>query len=303
MIVLKNINKSFGTKQVLKDVSFYIAPGERVGIIGKNGAGKTTLLRVMNGTLKPDAGFIRVHYEENPLKNFQVLKKIVCISGTQSQLWNDMKISDSFDNCIRMYTGQKEKAKKRLETLVDALEIRVLLDKIPANLSLGEKMRCELVYGLLTEAPVLMMDEVMIGLDVSVKHKVMQYLEAYLEENECALIYTSHNLAEVEKICDRILLIDKGKMIFDGSIDRIMRNFAPSYCMEIKIRGNLPDMEDLPIERIRIENDMLYITYDKKKIDTAQILKHIKDKTVISDIKLYEPDLESTIKKVYERSN
>ena len=301
MIVLKNINKSFETKQVLKDISFYITPGEKVGIIGKNGAGKTTLLRVMNGTLKPDDGFIRIHYEENLLENFQVLKDIVCISGTQSQLWKDMKIKDSFDNCIRMYKVQNETTKERLETLVDTLEVRSLLDKMPSNLSLGERMRCELVYALLVEAPLLMMDEVMIGLDVSVKHKIMQCLESYCKENECTLIYTSHNLTEVEKLCDRILLLDKGRIIFDGSIDRIMRDFSPPYRMEIKIRGNLPDMEDLPIERIRIENDILHIAYDKKKIDTVQILKHIKEKTIISDIKLYEPDLESTIKKVYER--
>ena len=85
MIVLKDIHKSFETKQVLKDISFYIAPGQKVGLIGKNGAGKTTLLRIMNGTLKPDDGFIRIHYEEKPLKNFRVLKDIVCVSGVQSQ--------------------------------------------------------------------------------------------------------------------------------------------------------------------------------------------------------------------------
>ncbi len=301
MIVLKDINKSFNEKHVLKNISFYIAPGEKVGIIGKNGAGKTTLLRIMNGTLKPDDGFIRIHYTENPLENFQVLKDIVCISGTQSQLWKDMRIKDSFDNCIRMYKLPKEKAKDRLNKLIEVLEVESLLNEIPQNLSLGERMRCELVYALLVEAPVLMMDEVMIGLDVSVKHKVMKYFEVYCKEKESTLIYTGHNLTEVEKLCDRILLIDKGKIIFDGSIDRIMREFSPLYQMEIKIGDKLPDMEDLPIEWMRIENDRLHIAYDKKKIDTAQVLKHLKEKMILSDIKLLEPDLESTIKKVYER--
>ncbi len=301
MIVLKDINKSFGVKQVLKDISFYIAPGEKVGIIGKNGAGKTTLLRIMNGTLKPDEGFIRIHYTENPLENFQVLKDIICISGTQSQLWKDMRIKDSFDNCMRMYRLPKEKARERFHKLVEVLEVEPLLNELPGSLSLGERMRCELVYALLVEAPILMMDEVMLGLDVSVKHKVMQYFEVYCKEKECTLIYTGHNLTEVEKLCDRILLIDKGNIIFDGSIDRIMREFSPLYRMEIRIGGKFPDMEDLPIEWISMENERMTIAYDKRKIDTAQILKHLKDKTILSDIKLYEPDLESTIKKVYER--
>ena len=302
MIVLKDINKSFETRHVLKNISFYIAPGEKVGIIGKNGAGKTTLLKILNGTLKPDDGFIRIHYTENPLENFQVLKDIVCISGTQSQLWKDMRIRDSFNNCIRMYKLPKEKAKERLNKLISIFEIESLLDERPGNLSLGEKMRCELVYALLVEAPVLMMDEVMIGLDVSVKHKVMKYFETYCKEKDCTIIYTSHNLTEVEKLCDRILLIDEGKIIFDGSIDRIMREFSPLYQMEIKIGEELPDIEDLPIEWVRIENDRVHLAYDKNKIDTAQILKHLKDKMVMSDIKLYEPNLESTIKKVYERN-
>ena len=301
MIVFKDINKSFSEKRILKDISFYISPGERVGIVGNNGAGKTTLLRIMSGTLKPDNGFIRINYSENPLENFEVLKDIVCISGTQSQLWKDMRIKDSFDNCIRMYKLPKESAKERLNTLVDVFEIEPLLNEIPGKLSLGEKMRCELVYALLIEAPVLLMDEAMIGLDVSIKHKAIEYFEKYCKLKECTLVYTSHNLTEVEKLCERILLIDEGKIIFDGSIDRFMREFSPLYRMEIKVGENLPDMEDLPIEKLGMENDRLYITYDKKKIDTAQILKHLKDKTVLLDIKLFEPDLENTIKKVYER--
>lgn len=301
MIVLKDINKSFEDKKVLKNVSFYIAPGEKVGIIGKNGAGKTTLLRIMNGTLKPDEGFLRIHYTENPLENFQVLKDIVCISGTQTQLWKDMRIRDSFDNCIRMYKLPKHTAKERLNKLIEVLGIGSLLNALPTDLSLGERMRCELVYALLVEAPILMMDEVMIGLDVSVKHKVMTYFETYFKEKECTLIYTGHNLTEVEKLCNRILLIDNGRIIYDGSIDRIMREFSPLYRMEIKNGEKLPDMEDLPIEWMKIENNKVQIAYDKRKIDTVQILKHLKDKVVLSDIKLYEPDLESTIKKVYER--
>lgn len=301
MIVLKDINKRFEEKHVLKDISFYIAPGEKVGIIGKNGAGKTTLLRVMNGTLKPDEGFLRIHYTENPLENFQVLKDIVCISGTQSQLWKDMRVRDSFENCIRMYKLPKQEAEERLSKLIEVLEVEPLLNALPVNLSLGERMRCELVYALLVEAPILMMDEVMLGLDVSVKYKVMKYLETYCNERECTLIYTGHNLAEVERLCDRILLIDKGKIIYDGSVDRIMREFSPLYQIEIRVGENFPDMEDLPVEWMRIENDRLHIAYDKKKIDTAQILKHLKDKMVLADIKLHEPDLESTIKKVYER--
>lgn len=303
MIVLKDVNKKFGDKAVLENISFHIAPGEKVGIIGQNGAGKTTLLRVISGILKPDDGFIRIHNTENPLASYSVLRNIAYVSGTQSQLWKDMKIKDSFDNCVKMYKIPKEDAKKRLNRLIDTFAIQSMLSKTPETLSLGERMRCELVYALIAQTPILMMDEAMIGLDVSIKHKIMQHLEEYCQKKQCTMIYTSHNLIEVEKLCDRVILIDKGKILFDGSIDRIMREFSPLYHMEIKIGENLPDLEDLPIEKLSIQKDFLHIVYDTKKIETVQIMKHLMSKIRLEDVRLYEPDLEGTIKKIYERIN
>ena len=223
----------------MNNISFHIAPNEKVGIIGLNGAGKTTLLRVISGTIKPDSGFLRMQYAKNPLEEYSVLRNTVLVSGVQSQLWEDMKVKDSFDNGIQMYKIPKEEAKKRLEKLMEVLHIDSLMNEIPRNLSLGERMRCELAYALLIEPKVLMMDEAMLGLDVSMKHNIMQYLEEYCREKQCTILYTSHNLVEIEKLCDRVILIDKGTIIFDGSIDRIMREFSTLYHMEIKIMGNI----------------------------------------------------------------
>ena len=301
MIVLKDISKKLQDKMVLQDISFHIAPNESVGIIGLNGAGKTTLLNVMAGLLKPDGGFIRVGGKEHVLGNEQVLRDIAYVSGAKSQLWEDIRVKDSFAYCIKMYQIQKVVAQKRLKELEEIFKIQELLDSVPRSLSLGERMRCELVYALLAEPKLLLLDEVMIGLDVSIKYKIMQYFERIRQEKKTTIIYTSHNLVEVEKLCDRILLIDKGQIIFDGSIERIMREFSPLYHLEIKIEEKLPDFEDLPLEKISIEKDMLHVVYDKQKIDTAQILRHIMEKSKIEDVHLFEPDLEGTIKKIYER--
>ena len=141
----------------------------------------------------------------------------------------------------------------------------------------------------------------MIGLDVSHKYKIMQYFAKLREEKRTTMIYTSHNLVEVEKLCDRIILIDHGRIIFDGSVDRIMQEFSPLYHMEIKVGEGLPDLEDLPFERISIDKDGVCIVYDRQKIDTAQILRHLLEKCKLQDMHLYEPDLEGTIKKIYER--
>lgn len=301
MIILKDISKQFGSKKVLDNISFHISPGESVGIIGLNGAGKTTLLNIISGILKPDSGFIRVNGMENMLNEYKMLRNIAHVSGTKFQLWKDLTIKASLENCIQMYQIDKEKAGKRLENLDEVFFIKKLLLSQPENLSLGERMRCELVYALLAETKVLMLDEAMIGLDVSIKHKIMEYFKAYKQEKKSTMIFTSHNLLEVEELCDRVILLDKGKIIFDGTIERLMQEFAPPYRMDMKLEGNLPDFEDLPFEKMVVGKDSLQIVYDKQKIETANIMKHVLTKCKINDVRIYEPDLEGTIQRIYRK--
>lgn len=303
MIVLKNISKRLQNKLILDDISFHISQNENVGIIGLNGAGKTTLLNVISGLIEPDGGFLRVGGTKNLLESNAARRKIAYVSATKSQLWEDIKIQDSFEHCIKMYQIPKKDAKVRLEELEKIFEIGDFLNTLPQNLSLGERMRCELVYALLIQPQILLLDEALIGLDVSIKYKIIQYFSKMREEKKSTIIYTSHNLTEVEKLCDRIILIDHGRMIFDGSVERILREYSPQYHLEIQVGENLPDFEDLPFEKITIEKDRIHIVYDNQKIDTAQILKHIMEKNKIMDIRLFEPDLERTIQKIYERTD
>ena len=300
VIVLKNISKNLQKKVVLNNISFHVSPRENVGIVGQNGAGKTTLLNTIAGILKPDSGFLRVGGAENALENYQVLKNIVYVSGTKKQLWEELRVKDSFEHCVKMYQIPIEEAKKRYLELEKVFEIEVFLNEFPKNLSLGERMRCELCYAFLVEPELLLLDEAMIGLDISVKHKIMQYLEKVREEKKMTIIYTSHNLIEIEKLCDRILVMDEGRMIFDGSVKKIMEEYSPSYHLEIKVDDMLPDFEDLPLDKISIENDVIRITYNKQKIDTAQILRHIQKRSKLLDVRMFEPDLEGTIKKIYK---
>lgn len=299
MIVLNDINKKMNGNHVLQDISFHISPGERVGIIGKNGAGKTTLLNIIAGILKADSGFIRVDFVENTLEDYAVLRKISYVSGTRLQLWEDMPIKDSLAHCMRMYrvTGNSS----QWQELIQVFGIEKFLNDVPRNLSVGERMRCELVYGLLSNPRVLLLDEVMMGLDVSAKYKIMQYLETYCREKGCLLLFTSHNLVEVEHLCERILLLDKGTIIFDGSVEKIMREYAPLTRMEIKLEGNVPDFEDLPLQKMKIENNRIHIWYDHTKLETTQILQQVLKQNKAVEIRIYEPNLEETITQIYER--
>lgn len=301
MIVVKNVSKTLGGRKVVNDISFHIAPFEGTGIIGKNGAGKTTLLNIMSGILKADCGFIRISGCKDTLKDYGTLRKLVYVSGTKSQLWSDMKLIYSFDNCGKMYGMGKRDFKERLGMLTDIFDIEDCLYKPVNQLSLGQKVRGELVYALLPEPEILFLDEAMIGLDVSVRERIMSVLNELKESMKATIIYTSHNLVEVERLCDRIILIDNGMKIFDGSVESIMRGYAPEYKIDFEIQGEFPDMEDLPVEKYVMDNNILSIKFQKQKVETVAIIRHITDRCRINNIKLTEPNLEDTVKKIYER--
>lgn len=296
---MKDVSKTFGNKKVLKGISLHIAENENVGLIGLNGAGKTTLLNVIAGAVKPDAGFVRTNGRESLIEDKKALKDLVYVSGTKSQLWEDLTVRASLENCIKMYQIDPQIFRNRIARLEEIFETREFMDRRPRNLSLGERMRCELVYALLAEPKILMLDEVLIGVDVSIKHRIMQFFETYRKEKHSTIIYTSNNLVEVEKLCDRVLLIDEGQIIFDGKTERIISGFSPYYRMQVGIADGIPDFEDLPLEKYSIDSDMITIDYDKRKIETTQILRHLMGKSKIEDIRLFEPDLEGTVKRIY----
>lgn len=300
MIVVKNVSKTFHNKKVINDISFHIAPFECTGIIGKNGAGKTTLLNIMSGMLKSDCGFVRISGCKDTLKDYGTLRKLSYVSGTRSQLWSDMKLIYSFDNCGKMYGMDRQNFKERLGMLADIFDIKDCLHKPVNYLSLGQKARSELVYALLPEPEILFLDEAMVGLDVSVKDRVMSVLNELKENRKTTIIYTSHNLAEVEKLCDRIILMDNGMKIFDGSVEGIMKECAPEYRIDFEVQGKFPDMEDLPVEKYAMDDNILSIKFQKQKLETAAIIRHITGRCKIKNIKLIEPNLEDTVKKIYE---
>ena len=297
MIVLKEINKTMKNKHIIKDCTFHIRPGECVGLLGKNGAGKTTLLNLMSGMLLPDSGFLRINRTDELLMSKHARKDLVYISGVKSQLWQDLRIKDSFTHCAKMYGTDKS----RLDELIQLCEAQTLLDSYPQNLSLGERMRCEIVYALLANSSILFMDEVMIGLDSTVKQLIFECLQQMKNERKTTMIYTSHNLMEVQRLCDRVLLLDEGRVICDGSVERVMWEYAPLYQLKITLEGNLlPDLEDLPIRKFVMDGEQLSIFFFFIEIEKAELIKFVTNKCSVKDLKLVEPDLEDTIKAIYK---
>lgn len=301
MIVLRNVWKTRGGREVLKDVSLHIAPCERVGIIGLNGAGKTTLLDTITGMIRPDRGFIRINGQKDLAGKSSLCRDLVYVSGTRSQLWEGMKVRASFEACAEMYRIDRGTAADRLEGMMQAFLLGQLLDRTPDSLSLGERMRCELAYAFLAAPPIILLDEVTLGLDVSVKDRALRYLEDYGRQERSTLLYTSNRLSEVERLCSRVLMIDGGRIIFDGSVRDMLERVSPFCRMEARVSPVFPDFEDLPLERYCAEGERIILTYNKQKLDTAQLLRYLIERCEIRDVRLWEPDLEEAVRKIYGR--
>lgn len=298
MIVVDKLSKSYGEKTVLKDVSFHISKGECVGLIGLNGAGKTTLINALLGKLRVDSGLIRIFGHDSSALNRDSLKKIGYVSGVEMQLWRNMKLKYSFDNCAAMHNISKKDYKIRMDELCANLAISGLLQNEPHQLSLGQRMRCELAYALLSRPELLILDEATIGIDVAAKEAVLQCIDSIYRQHSMTVIYSGHYLKEVERICSRIIVLHDKAILFDGDIRKFTGKYG-AFCT-LKLKCNiLPDIEDLPVEKFCIADGSINLEFNRRKIGTAEIIRHIRQKCEIMDVKLIEPNLEDTIKKIY----
>lgn len=321
MIVINNVSKNFDEIKAADNISMHIKKGEKIGIVGANGAGKTTLIRMICGLLKQDDGDIRV-IGHNPLQhNKNVGRKIGVVYGiggilagkgkmsfgfdaiqafaSSGNLRSDITVSDNFKLIRLMYKIPKDVFKERMDKLHETLEIKNYLNSYVNELSLGQKMRAELASVLIYEPELLILDEPFIGIDIEAKEKIRSYLETLSDKNNTTIILTTHNVEEIEKICNRVVAIDKGKIIFNGGIDKINLTYGKINSMEIEFGENIPDLQDLPFVRYVIHDKRMKIYYDNSRITSKEILQFLSSKYEIKDLLIKKPEIEDIIKQIY----
>lgn len=214
-------------KHAVRDVSFDIGPGEIVGLLGTNGAGKTTLVKMLAGIIHPSSGDARV-LGHQPWKRENALRQqIALIMGQKASLWWDLPAADCFLLLREIYQIPKDEYKKRLAYLTDTLDVAGQLHTQIRRLSLGERMKMELISTLLHAPKVVFLDEPTIGLDLTAQRAIREFLLQYREEHKPAMILTSHYMEDIEQLCERILLIQAGSLVFDGQLDEVMRVYSP----------------------------------------------------------------------------
>ncbi len=300
------------TKEAVKDISFSIEKGEIVGYIGSNGAGKSTTIKMMTGILSPTKGECLVD-GVNPCQNRKEnAKNIGVVFGQRTQLWWDLPLSESFTILKEIYDVSDEDYKERMEFLNRVLELQDFFDKPVRTLSLGQRMRADLGAALLHNPKVLYLDEPTIGLDLVVKDNIREAIKEINEKYQTTVILTTHDIGDIEELCSRIIIIDEGKKIYDGSLAELKDTYGTKRKVSMEIRqpekvktldlGKVLGLEKTDYEvEYDEENNNYSVTFDKHKVQVPQLLSAIMEVTEVKDIQIKETELAEIVKEIYNR--
>ena len=221
-----------------------IAPGERVGFLGPNGAGKTTTLKILSGLIHPTSGEVRVDGHEPRRREDAFLRKIMLVLGQKQQLLWDLPPAETFELNRAVYDVPRAEYEATLRELRELLELDDLVKKPARTLSLGERMKCELAAALIHRPRVLFLDEPTIGLDVTMQATVRDFVKRYNEEHGATLILTSHNMVDVASLCPRVILIDRGRLVYDGALEELVARTRPDKRIVLRFARPV-DAQDL----------------------------------------------------------
>lgn len=308
----KGAIKSFFTseytiKKAVDNISFEINDGEIVGYIGANGAGKSTTIKMMTGILKPTNGIVSVNGlvpYENREKN---AKNIGVVFGQKTQLWWDLPISETFSLLKDIYDVSDEDFNERMSFLKEVLELDEFFLSPVRTLSLGQRMRADLAAALIHNPKVIYLDEPTIGLDVVVKERVRKAIKEINEKYNTTIILTTHDLNDIEELCSRIIIIDKGKKIYDGEINGVKEKFGYLTTVEIQIKEEINlesfnefnEMKDDCEFKLNFNENKLSITFNKNKISSSEIIGRVMKKLSVIDFAVKETSIEDIVKKMY----
>lgn len=302
------------TKEAVKDISFTIEKGEIVGYIGSNGAGKSTTIKMMTGILTPTKGECLVDGINPSQKRKENAKNIGVVFGQRTQLWWDLPLSESFTILKEIYDVSDEDYKERMEFLNRVLELQDFFDKPVRTLSLGQRMRADLGAALLHNPKVLYLDEPTIGLDLVVKDNIREAIKEINEKYQTTVILTTHDIGDIEELCSRIIIIDEGKKIYDGSLAELKDVYGTKRKVSMEIRqpekvkaldlGKVLGIEKADYEvEYEEENNNYSVTFDKHKVQVPQILSAIMEVTEVKDIQIQETELAEIVKEIYSRGS
>lgn len=301
-------SRKYTLVKAVDDVSFTVNDGEAVGYIGSNGAGKSTTIKMMSGILTPTSGEILID-GKRPYKSKErnaVLKTIGVVFGQKTQLWYDLPLTETYELLKHIYDVPDREYKTRLGELTELLDMKPFMDAPVRTLSLGQRMRADLAAAMLHNPKTLFLDEPTIGLDVLVKRKLIDAVNSLKKEYNTTLILTTHAMSDIELLCERVIILDNGKILFDGALDDVKHMFGDKRDVTISTESPLDpeaarEKFGSAIDRITAEDGGLKTTFtiDAQKLHSSELLNFMFNHYAVADVKLSESGIEQVVEKIY----
>jgi ABC-2 type transport system ATP-binding protein len=282
-------------------ISASVQPGEAVGYIGANGAGKSTTIKMLTGILVPSSGRVRTcGYDPVPHRR-RLAREIGVVFGQRSQLWWDLPLRDSFRILGAIHRLSAEEATVRTEELVDRLGLADLLDTPVRQLSLGERMRGEVAAALVHRPRLLVLDEPTIGLDMISKERLRHFLVAERAEFGTTLLLTTHDMGDIERLCDRVLVIDRGRLVFDGTLPSLAERVALQRVLVVDLPEPSPDLQVSAAAHIGsdLDGQRQRLAFSPRETTAARVLAEVSAVTEVVDLTLEEPAIEDIVRTLY----
>lgn len=283
----------------VEGVNMTLEAGELVGYIGPNGAGKSTTIKMLTGILVPSSGDIRVAGLVPHAERKKNARNIGVVFGQRSQLYWDLPLVESFELLRAIYAVPRDRYKRNLADFTELLEMGSFLGTPVRQLSLGQRMRGDFAAAMLHDPRIVYLDEPTIGLDVVAKEAIRTFVARVNAERGTTFILTTHDLADVERLCRRIVLIDKGRIIYDGPVERIKEQYGTHRTLVVQLAQTYAGIAVDDAEVEERAGDVVRLRFDRKTISADQLIRRVTERYRVSDVSIEEPELESIIRRIY----
>ncbi len=292
------VHRTYRTVKAVESISFSIQPGEVVGFLGPNGAGKTTTLKMLSGLLHPSSGRLSVlgyaPYQRSP----DYLRQVTLVMGNRNQLTWDLPALDSFELMRAIYSIPEADFKQTRDAFIELLEVQDLVQKPVRNLSLGERMKVEIIGALLHRPQVLFLDEPTIGLDVTMQKRIRSFVAGYNQRYGATVLLTSHYMADVEALCKRVIVIHHGQILFDGDLSRLVEQFSAFKTIQVTLGDGAAQLESYGEV---ISRDGVQAVLRVPKNETALITARLLSEQNVDDLTVEDPPVEDVIEQVFSQ--
>ena len=301
MAGLRNLfTREYRLVRAVDGVSFQVAPGELVGYIGPNGAGKSTTLKMLTGLLVPTDGELHIAGRVPWRERQAHVASLGAVFGQRTTLWWDLPVIESLDLLQHIYKIPKAHFRRNLDEFESLLELGPFLDTPVRSLSLGQRMRADICAALLHDPKLLFLDEPTIGLDVVAKERIRQFILHINRERGTTVLLTTHDLSDVEKLCERVMIIDHGKLLFDGTLEALRERFSGRRELAVDFAEAYESVEVEGAQVVAWDGKHATYHFERKTITASDLIGRLSARYQIHDLEVREPEIEATVRRIYE---